>query len=258
MEITDLNGKNNLQKQAALGRLTLKWPLLMVFSRLILAVVIQCLVALVFFHSAPSPILSAGKWWPVYGTLIDLGCLMLVVRLARKEGLRFRDLINFDAQRLGRDVLRGLLYILWFFPLATAGILGFSLLIYGSLQPPATYSALPGWAAFYALLLFPLIWGIMEQCTYQGYALPRLEALLPKKWMAIAVVVFGWGLQHIALPLTFDPRFMLYRFLSFIPLALVMTLIYLRTRRLIPFMVAHWLVDMVGVLTAVILPMVMK
>jgi hypothetical protein len=66
------------------------------------------------------------------------------------------------------------------------------------------------------------------------------------------------GLQHIALPLTFDMRFMLFRFLSFLPLAVVMTLICLRTRRLIPFIVAHWLVDMLGVLTGLILPMMVK
>jgi membrane protease YdiL (CAAX protease family) len=53
-------------------------------------------------------------------------------------------------------------------------------------------------------------------------------------------------------------RFMLFRFLSFLPLAVVMTLICLRTRRLIPFIVAHWLVDMLGVLTGLILPMMVK
>ena len=174
-----------------------------------------------------------------------------------EEGLRFRDLINFDFHRLGSDLLKGLLYILWFFPLAMLGILGFSMLLYGTPQPPSVYSPLPLWAAIYSLLVFPALWGLMEQCTYQGYALPRLDALTPIKGLAVAIVVFGWGIQHIALPLTFDLRFMLFRFLSFIPLAVVMTLIYLRTRRLIPFIVAHWAVDMIGILTGIILPMMM-
>jgi membrane protease YdiL (CAAX protease family) len=117
---------------------------------------------------------------------------------------------------------------------------------------------LPAWAAIYSLLVFPVLWALMEQCTYQGYALPRLQASLKNTGLAVVLVAFGWGLQHIALPLTFDARFMLYRFLSFLPLAVVMTLIYLRTRRLIPFIVAHWAVDMIGILTAIILPMVVK
>jgi len=255
MEMNDPNSKSIIQAKVASGQLTLKWPMLIVFARLFLAVIVQSLVALLFFSSAPSPYLAAGRWWPVYGILIDLGCFLLVTWRARKEGLRFGDLINFNSKRLGRDVLRGLLYILWFFPLALVGILGFGWLIYGA-APPSVYSPLPVWAAVYSLLVFPALWGLMEQTTYQGYALPRLQGLLPRSGFAVAIVAFGWGIQHIALPLTFDFRFMLFRFLSFVPLAVVMTLVYLRTRRLIPFIVAHWLVDMLGILTGIILPMI--
>jgi hypothetical protein len=166
---------------------------MIVFARLFFAVVAQSLVATLFFSSAPSPYLAAGKWWLVYAILIDLGCFFLVTWRAGKEGLRFRDLINFDSRRLGRDMLAGLAYILWFFPLAFAGILGFSLLIFGTSQTPSIYSSLPAWAAIYSLLVFPAIWGLIEQCTYQGYALPRLEALLPHPGLAVAIVAFGWA-----------------------------------------------------------------
>jgi len=229
--------------------------MLMVFARLCFAIVAQSIVAVLFFSSAPSPYQVAGRWWPVYGILIDLGCYLLIRWRARKESFRFRDLINFDSQRLGRDMLLGLVYILWFFPLAMVGILGFSVLIYGTPQPPPIYSPLPAWAAIYGLLVFPAIWGLMEQSTYQGYAAPRLETSLHDRGLAVAIVAFGWGLQHIALPITLDMHFMLFRFLSFIPLAVVMTSVYLRTRRLIPFIVAHWSVDMLGVLSGIILPM---
>jgi uncharacterized protein len=258
MEITNLNSKTLIQTRAVSGKLTWKWPALIVFARLVLAVAAQGLVAVLFFRSTSSPLLDAGKWWPVYGTLIDLGCFFVITWRASQEGLRFRDLINFDPHRLGRDIGLGLVYILWFFPLAMVGILGFSLLIYGTAQPPSVYSPLPAWAAIYSLLVFPAIWGLMEQATYQGYALPRLEALWPRSGFAVALVAFGWGIQHIALPMTLDLRFMLFRFLSFIPLAVVMTLIYLRTRRLIPFAIAHWAVDLIGILTGIILPMMVK
>ena len=258
MTNTDLNAKTLIQDRAAKGQLNWKWPLAIVFTRLVLALVAQSLVALVFFHAESFPYLAAGKWWPVYGILIDLGCFFLVTWRASQEGLGFRDLINFDSHRLGKDLLRGLLYILWVFPLAMVGILGFGMLFYGSSQPPSVYSPLPVWSAIYSLVVFPVIWAIMEQCTYQGFALPRLEGSLKNTSLAVVIVAFGWGIQHIALPLTFDPRFMFYRFLSFLPLAVVMTLVYLRTRRLVPFIVAHWAVDMIGIQTAIILPMLVK
>ena len=258
MPLTDLNSKIMIQSRVDSGKLTWKWPVTIVFARLFFALLVQSLVAVIFFRSSTSPLLFAGKWWPVYGILIDLGCFILVTWRANKEGLRFRDLINFDSHRLGRDLLHGLLYILWVFPLAMIGILGFSMLLYGNPQGPSVYSPLPVWAAIYSLLVFPVIWGLMEQCTYQGFALPRLEGSLKGTGFAVAIVAFGWGIQHIALPLIFDFRFMLFRFLSFLPLAVVMTLVYLRTRRLMPFIVAHWAVDMIGILTGIILPMVMK
>ena len=139
-----------------------------------------------------------------------------------------------------------------------AGITAGSVLIFGSPQPPSVYHPLPPWATAYSLLVFPAVWGVMEQCTYQGYALPRLESFFPKPGFAIAIVAFGWGIQHIALPLICEWRYLLNRFVSFLPLAVVMAVVYLRTRRLIPFVIAHWAVDMLGVLTGIVVPTLIK
>jgi hypothetical protein len=132
MENADLNSTIMIREQTASVQLNWHWPVAVVFARLCFAVIAQILIAVLFFDSAPSPYQVAGRWWPVYGILIDLGCFFLITWRASKEGLRFRDLIHFDPHRLGRDILLGFVYILWFFPLAIVGILGFSSLIYGT------------------------------------------------------------------------------------------------------------------------------
>jgi hypothetical protein len=43
--------------------------------------------------------------------------------------------------------------------------------------------------------------------------------------------------------LTFDTKFMAFRLLSSVPLSLFQTFLYLRLRRLIPFALAHALMD---------------
>jgi hypothetical protein len=43
-------------------------------------------------------------------------------------------------------------------------------------------------------------------------------------------------------------QFGLYMFITFIPLSIAMLLAYLRIRRLLPFIVAHWLMDLSNVL----------
>jgi len=80
----------------------------MLFARSAFAVAAQGIVAAIFaLRSSPVPWHDAEPWLPVYGTLIDAGCLALLWRLTRREGLRLFDLIGFDRTRLGADVLLG-------------------------------------------------------------------------------------------------------------------------------------------------------
>jgi hypothetical protein len=94
-----------------------RWPVTMVFARFILALVLQLLLALVYFSFKDQhPLQSAGRWFTVYGSLIDIGCLILINRQLRKEGIKIRDLLNFDRNRIGKTILTGFLYTLLFFP----------------------------------------------------------------------------------------------------------------------------------------------
>jgi hypothetical protein len=57
---------------------TLKWqgPALMLFARAVFAVGAQAVVAAIFvLRASPTPWRDAEPWLPVYGTVIDAGCL---------------------------------------------------------------------------------------------------------------------------------------------------------------------------------------
>ena len=251
------NSKAKLQERLQAGRITWKWPVIMIFARFILAVLAQALVAGIFMLQGHiTPWQAAAPWWPVYGTLIDIGSLVLLARLARREGIRLFDLINFQRQRLGRDLLLGLGVFVIFMILVFSGLMIFGPLIYGASPAPTPFSPLPMWGALYALLVWPILWATAEELTYQGYALPRLEVLSGRAWLAIIIVGFGWALQHSVLPIMPDWRWAVYRFLSNIPIMLIM-IFYLRTRprRLFPFIFAHWAANFFGILVGIILPM---
>jgi membrane protease YdiL (CAAX protease family) len=109
-------------------------------------------------------------------------------------------------------------------------------------------------AALYGVLVFPLIWGLTEQMTYNGYLVPRFQVLCRSTSLAIAIVVFAWSLQHVFMPLTFDARFMAFRLLSPVPQSVFVTLLYLRLRRVVPFAIAHALMDGATVLIGALLP----
>jgi hypothetical protein len=190
----------------------------------------------------------------VYGTLIDAGCLVLLWRLTRREGIQLVDLLGFDRTRLGRDVLLGLALVPVGLVFVFGGVYATGWLVYGTLTAPYSFGLLPLPAAFYGVLVFPFIWGFTEQMTYNGYLVSRFEVLGRNTARAVAVVAFVWSFQHAVMPLTFDPKFMVFRLLSPLPFSIFQTVLYLRLRRLVPFAIAHALLDGASVFGSALLP----
>jgi hypothetical protein len=235
---------------------SLKWPILLVFTRFILASALQLLIAALYLSAGnPNPIEAAGHWFTVYGTLIDMGCLVLIMSLIKNENRTLVDLVNIRDQSVSKTALTSIGYIILFLPMSVAGMSLSSLLLFGTPVPQQTMGGLPMWGAVYSITIWPIIWALSEQITYQGYALPRIISIVGEKWIGIAIVTFGWAFQHAALPLSLDWRYTIMRVISFIPVAIVMTILYIRSRRLLPFIIAHWVMDLSAAIASVLLPL---
>jgi membrane protease YdiL (CAAX protease family) len=184
------------------------------------------------------------------------GCLALLWRLTRREGIRLFDLVGFERARLVRDVLLGFALVPVSLVFILVGTSAAGLVVYGTPSQPYFFGPLPLAAAVYGVLVWPFIWGLTEQMTYNGYLLPRFQVLCRSTRVAIAVVAFAWSLQHAFMPLTFDAKFMAFRLLSAVPFSVFLTLVYLRLRRLVPLATVHALLDGASVLIGVLLPLV--
>jgi uncharacterized protein len=238
------NSRAALLHRRAKGVLTWPGPIVMLFARPVFAVAAQGLVAgLYVARGSATPWADAAAWLPVYGTLIDLGCLCLLWWLARREGLTMLEVMSFDRKRLGRDMLLGIALIVPSLAFIAAGNLTTNLLVYGTFGMPQIFHPLPLLATLYGVLVFPLVWGVVEQTTYNGYVLPRFQVLTGNTGLAVAAVALVWAFQHAVMPLTFDAKFVAYRLLSPIPFSIFITLVYLRIRRIVPLATAHWLMD---------------
>src|SRR5512133_3458949 len=235
----DPNSHEALRRRLDAGTLTWRGPALMLFARLVFGVLAQAVVVGIFLlRSSSTPWQDAEPWLPVYATLIDAGCLTLMWWLARREGIRLFDLVGFQRGRLARDVLLGLAIIPTALVFILGGVYAAGWLLYGTLTPPLLFESLPGPATLYAALVFPFLWGLTEQMTYNGYLLPRFKVVFGSTSLAVACVAFVWSLQHVFMPLTFDAKFIAFRLLSPLPYSVFLTLLYLRLRRLVPLAIA--------------------
>ena len=237
---------------------TLRWrgPGLMLFARAGFAVAAQAIAAAVFtLRGSPTPWHDTEPWLPVYGTLIDGGCLAFLWRLTRREGIGLLDLIGFERARLLGDTLLGLALV----PVSLVFILGgnyaIGWIVYGTLTPAYLFGQLPLPAALYGVLVWPFIWGLTEQMTYNGYLVPRFQVLCRSTGLAVAIVASVWSMQHVFMPFILDAKYIAFRLFSPLPFSVFATLVYLRLRRLIPLAIAHALMDGASVAISALMPL---
>jgi len=111
-EMPTSNSPPAIQQRIQAGRIGWAGPLVLTTARTGLILLVQTVVATAFLvHGDPSPWRAQAPWWTVYATLVDLGCLLLLSRQARREGIRLVDLFGIERSQLGREILWGLLYI---------------------------------------------------------------------------------------------------------------------------------------------------
>lgn len=248
--ITSPNSPSAIAQRVDSGRLPRLAPFGIIFVRFVFALLAQALLAALFFALGKAhPWQAAAPWWTVYGTLIDIGSLLLLAWLTKREGIRLRELVGFERRWLARDLGLGLGLTVIYVALGAVGGTLLTFALYGTPQPPLVLmGGLPIWATLYSLLVWPVLWGITEEMLYQGYAWPRLQALTGRSWLAILIVAVGFGVQHMALPWVLDGKFMFWRFGPSFLIGLVVPLFYQRLRRLPPLIIAHWAANVISVL----------
>ncbi|HEX7555297.1 MAG TPA: CPBP family intramembrane glutamic endopeptidase [Leptolinea sp.] len=251
--LTPINSPEAIQTRLVEGRIPRYGPMLMLFARSFFILFAQGITFLLFLQlNIPNASVVIRNWWPVYGTLVDFGCLGLLAWLTRRESIRLLDLVGFVKNKLKTEIPFGLGLFIVIAPVSIfgGGMLA-QLIAYGRLNPVfpeyTFMRTLPLFALIYARILWWPIWSVIEEMTYNGYALPRLVAITKSRWLSVTIVSFFFAIQHSFLMLA-GFQFGLYMFLAFLPLSIAIVLVYLRIRRLPPLIIAHWLMDLSNVL----------
>lgn len=207
----------------------------------------------------PSPMLASLSLLPV-----NIVSLVLVARFLKDEGGSLGKLFGFEARRLPKDLAWAFLWLTVLSVPFAATIFGTVWLLHGDetftafetifFDPNAATIVSPALAlalGILTVLTFAPLNAPAEEAAYRGYALSRLSTA----WApAIAVVVssLAFGLQHAF----FAPSSgaMLVYVVAFTVWGLGAALIARWQKRLLPITIAHFIVNLMTSLPAVIFP----
>ena len=88
--------------------------------------------------------------------------------------------------------------------------------------------------------LLPVTTAFAEEGLYLGCGVGQIR----NKTAAILIPAFFFAVQHSFIPLLWDPRHIIYRFLSFLPLTIILCWYYHKKRDPLPIMVGHAVIDL--------------
>lgn len=184
-----------------------------------------------------------SSWWSVTATAVNIFTIIILIIAARQNGMTYPQLINYEK---GKTKLRQIIIIsLIIISLGTSCMFAAGFICYGVIPyaAPMMIEPIPKYLAIINLPLLPITTALAEDGLYFGCGVSRIK----NKALAIAVPAFFFALQHSFIPTLFDVRYIIYRFISFLPLTVILCWYYWKKRDPLPIMVGHALIDVATV-----------
>lgn len=225
------------------GRMSAGWLL---FSRTALFAGCQLLLAAVLaLAGRPAPFDEASRLWLATATVANALTLVLVSRALREEGTTLRSRLRFSRATWRGDAWRFALLFVVTGPVALLPPMLLSTWLFGDANGGSRLMFQPAPLPLLAVvaLPFPVLHVLAELPLYVLVVLPRLEARVGRS-LAVALTAGGLALQHAALPLLLDGRFVAWRALMYLPFSVLVVWTLGRRPTLLPwFIVLHFLMD---------------
>lgn len=191
-----------------------------------------------------------NNWWSLVATAVNIVTILLIVLVAKKSGKTYREQLNL---KKGMNTPKKLiLLVLGFTAMGYGGLNLAGLVCYGSIMPKVTVehvvAPIPLALAIINLIALPATVAFAEDGLYLGCGVNSFK----NKYAEIIIPAFFYALQHCFIPTMFDAKYMLYRFISFLPLTVIFCWYYHKKKNPLPMMIAHAVLDYATAMTILI------
>ena len=180
--------------------------------------------------------------WSIVASLVNIATILLLVMLAKKNG-GYAKLINYEKGKTKPKQVVGMVLLITLVGMGGMYLAGF--ICYGVIPyaAPMMIAPIPLWLAVLNLFLLPATTALAEDGLYLGCGVGQIK----NKYIAILIPAFLFALQHSFIPTLFDARYITYRFLSFLPLTILLCMHYRKHRNPLPIIVGHAVIDVITV-----------
>lgn len=178
-------------------------------------------------------------WWSVIASIINVLVIGILLFLCKKQKITYGKLIQYE-----KGTCKWYVAFLIVVSMLMVGIGGMYLagfICYGVFPylAPMLIAPIPLILAIVNLFLLPITTTLAEDGLYLGLGVNYIK----NKWIAIFVPAFFYAIQHSFIPMLLDGRYIMYRFLSFLPLTLWICYWYYKNRNPLPIMIGHGILN---------------
>lgn len=180
--------------------------------------------------------------WSIVASVVNIVTILLLVMVTKKNG-GYAKLINYEKGKTKpKEVVLMILLILLvgMSGMYLAGFVCYGVIPYAA---PMMIAPIPLWLAILNVVVLPVTTAFAEDGLYLGCGVNQIK----NKYTAIFVPAFFFALQHSFIPTLFDAKYIAYRFLSFLPLTIILCWHYQKHRNPLPIMIGHAIIDVATV-----------
>ena len=209
---------------------------------------IRCMIfALIFVIGAiftKQKVEDISNWWSIVASIVNIVLILIMHFFTKKNKSSFWELINFQKGKTkAKQIIEisVLILAIGMTGMYMAGYLCYGIIPYAA---PMMIAPIPVWLAVINIAILPISTAFAEDGLYLGCGVNQMQ----NKILAITIPAFFFALQHSFIPTLFDLKYIIYRFISFLPLTLILCWYYYKKRNPLPIMVGHAIIDMATVL----------
>ena len=186
---------------------------------------------------------SISNWWSIVATVVNIVTILLLVFITKKIGSSYKELINYEKgkTRVKQTIIISISVLL----VGTMGMYLAGFICYHKFPyaAPMMITPIPVVLAIINFIILPLTVSFAEDGLYLGCGVNQIK----NKYLSIFIPAFFYALQHSFIPTLFDFKFIIYRFLSFLPLTIILCWYYHKHKNPVPIMIGHAFIEVASV-----------